>query len=291
MPGFSYLKAATLAEAFALKQEYGDGARFVAGGTDVLPLIKRKLLAPKVLISLRGLAEFRGIRETGEEVLIGSGVTLRELEKAPLIKELFPALHDAVRDMASVQIRNVATLGGNIVNASPGADSAAPLLIHEAEVVIIRADGSRRSLPLDEFFLGPKRVGLAAGELVKGFVLGRPAPGTGSAYFKFMKRRAMDLAHVGVGVKVELDDAGLCRQVRIGLATVGPTPLRAPRTEEYLVGRLPDESVLREAADLITSEISPIDDFRGRAWHKTEVVKSLLVKAVKLAAQRAARGT
>ncbi len=287
MPGFSYLKAATLAEAFALKQEYGDGARFVAGGTDVLPLIKRKLLAPKVLISLRGLVEFKGIRESAETIFIGSGVTLREMEKSPLIKALFPALHDAVCDMASVQIRNVATLGGNIVNASPGADSAAPLLIHEAEVLLIRADGSRQSLPLAEFFLGPKRVGLAAGELVEGFVLARPAPGSGSAYFKFMKRRAMDLAHVGVGVKVELDGAGLCRQVRIGLATVGPTPLSARLAAAVLEGRIADEESLLQAAEAAAGEISPIDDFRGRAWHKTEVVKSLLVKAVKLACDRA----
>lgn len=286
MLNFDYLKPASLAEALALRQA-GARALFVAGGTDVIPLIKKKVISPDVLISLRGISELKGLYEASEQVVVGSGVTLRELEKSPLVGRFFPALRDAVIDMASVQIRNVATLGGNIVNASPGADSAAPLLIYAAEVAIVRADGRERRLPLDDFFLGPKRVALEEDELVRALVLPKPRPGCGSAYAKFMKRKAMDLANVGVGVSLCLDDGGVCRGARIGLATVAPTPLRARRVEEFLRGRVPDDDVLREAGLLAAGEISPIDDLRGRAWHKTEVVKSYLPRVAKIARQRA----
>ena len=285
-PGFDYLKPATLAEARALRQAAAE-ALFVAGGTDVIPLIKKGVLAPAKLISLRGIEELKGISESGEKIEIGSGTTLRELEKSALVAELFPALHDAVVDMASVQIRNVATLAGNIVNASPGADSAAPLLVHAAQVVIAGADGGRCFMPLEEFFLGPKRVALAAGELVKSFLLPRPRPGSGSAYIKFMKRKAMDLAHVGVGVWLLADAEKRCREIRIALATVGPTPFRARRAEEFLGGRILDAETLHQAAEIAAGECSPIDDFRGRAWHKLEVVKSSLVRAAATALQRA----
>ncbi len=286
MEHFSYQRAFSIAEALELKQQHGDQALFLSGGTDVLLLIKKGLIHPRVLISLRGIGELRGISKVDGRVTIGSGTTLRTLEKSAVIADHFPALHDAVVNMASVQIRNVATLGGNIVNASPGADSAAPLLIYRAVVQIINRRGEERTVPLEHFFKGFKKIDLQDGELLKAFILDLPPAGAGSAYLKFMKRQAMDLAHVGVGVYLEIDKNNRCRKVRIGLATVAPTPIRSQPAEEYLQGRVVDRDSLAAAADLAVGSISPIDDFRGRAWHKTEIVKTFVRRAGMLALKR-----
>jgi len=286
MEHFTYRRASSIAEALELKQQHGDQAQLLSGGTDVLLLIKKGLIHPRVLISLRGIGELQGISRTGSRVIIGGGTTLRTLEKSALIADHFPALHDAVVNMASVQIRNVATLGGNIINASPGADSAAPLLIYRAAVQLVNRRGEERTVSLEDFFKGFKKVDLRDDELLKAFILELPPAGAGSAYLKFMKRQAMDLAHVGVGVYLEIDENNCCRAAAIGLATVAPTPIRSRPAEEYLLGRVVDQDSLAAAADLAVNSISPIDDFRGRAWHKTEIVKAFVRRAGMLAMRR-----
>ncbi len=286
MEHFTYRRASSIAEALELKQQHGDQAQLLSGGTDVLLLIKKDLIHPRVLISLRGIGELQGIRRTGSRVIIGGGTTLRTLEKSALIADHFPALHDAVVNMASVQIRNVATLGGNIINASPGADSAAPLLIYRAAVQLVNRRGEERTVSLEDFFKGFKKVDLRDDELLKALILELPPAGAGSAYLKFMKRQAMDLAHVGVGVYLEIDENNCCQKAAIGLATVAPTPILSSAAEEYLQGRVVDQDSLAAAADLAASSISPIDDFRGRAWHKTEIVKAFVRRAGMLAMRR-----
>ena len=286
MNHFTYLRAASVAEALEIKQQHGDDAVFTAGGTDVLLLTKKGLIAPRMLVSLRNLEDLQGIRQEKNTLVIGSGTTLRTLEKSKLIADSFPALNDAVGRMASVQIRNVATLGGNIVNASPGADSAAPLLIYQAAVKLVDSRGGERSVPLEHFFTGFKRVDLRGDELLKEFILPLPPANSGSAYLKFMKRKAMDLAHVGVGVYLEIDENSRCRKALIGLATVAPTPIRARPAEEYLQGRIIDSDSLNAAAEAAVGCISPIDDFRGQAWHKTEIVKTFIRRTGLLALSR-----
>lgn len=286
MEHFTYQRAGSITEALELKEQHGEQALFLSGGTDILLLIKKGLVNPRLLISLRNIKELHGIRQSGNQLVIGSGTTLRTLEKSALIADHFPALHDAVSQMASVQIRNVATLGGNIINASPGADSAAPLLIYRAVVKVVNRQGKERTVPLDRFFKGFKQVDLNKDEIVTEFVIEIPSPRTGSAYLKFMKRQAMDLAHVGVGVSVSVDENGRCEQALIGLATVAPTPIRAQPAEKYLQGRVIDRDTLAEAAEIAVDSISPIDDFRGRAWHKTEIVKTYIRRAGLLALGR-----
>ena len=286
MEHFNYRRAGSITEALELKELHGDQALFLSGGTDILLLIKKGLINPQLLISLKNIEELKGMRKSGNQLVIGSATTLRTLEKSPLIADHFPALHDAVIDMASVQIRNVGTLGGNIINASPGADSAAPLLIYRAMVTLINRRGRERSVPLDRFFKGFKQVDLQSDELVKEFILDLPPAHSGSAYLKFMKRQAMDLAHVGVGVYLEIDENNCCRKAGIGLATVAPTPIRSQPAEQYLKGRVIDKDSLAAAAEIAVGSISPIDDFRGRAWHKTEIVKAYIRRAGMLALDR-----
>ncbi len=286
MHHFTYQRPVTLTEAFKA-QEAEMNSRFVAGGSDVFLLLKKEIIAPDRLISLRAIDELKGIKQIGNHVFIGSGTTIRELEKSKLIREKFPALQDAATNLASTQIRNVATLGGNIVNASPGADTAAPLLVYNAAVTIVNAELSERVVPLTDFFKGPKQVHLEIDELVKGFTLEIPPPGSGSIYLKFMKRKAMDLANVGVGVMLTFAEDSSCADIRIGLATVAPTPIRALKTEAFLKGKVLDEAILTQAGEIAAGEISPIDDLRGQAWHKIEVVKTYIKRACWKAKERA----
>jgi CO/xanthine dehydrogenase FAD-binding subunit len=286
MNHFEYRRPTTLAEAFRARELEPD-SRFVAGGSDVFLLLKKEIIAPDRLISLRAIDELKGIKQADNRVFIGSGTTIRELEKSELVGEKFPALQDAAINLASPQIRNVATLGGNIVNASPGADTAAPLLVYNAAVNIVNANLSERVVPLTDFFRGPKSVHLETDEIVKGFTLEIPPVNSGSIYLKFMKRKAMDLANVGVGVMLTFADDGSCADIRIGLATVAPTPIRALKTETFLKGKVLDETTLTQAGEIAASEISPIDDLRGQAWHKIEVVKTYIKRACQKAKERA----
>ena len=291
MEHFEYLRAGSITEALELKQQHGEQALFLSGGTDILLLIKKGIISPRLLISLRNIEELKGIRQSGNKLVIGSGTTLRTLEKSKLIADCFPALHDAVSQMASVQIRNVATLGGNIVNASPGADCAAPLLIYRAMVTLVNRQSQERSVPLESFFTGFKRIDLKPDEIVKEFIIEMPPTGAGSAYLKFMKRKAMDLAHVGVGIYLFIGENGHCEQALIGLATVAPTPIRAEPAEKYLQGRVIDQDSLSASAEIAVGSISPIDDFRGRAWHKTEIVKTYIRRAGLLALSRSEKNS
>ena len=286
MHHFTYQRPTTLAEAFNARESEVN-YRFVAGGSDIFLLLKKNIITPDRLISLRAIDELKGIRQVDNHVFIGSGTTIRELEKSRIIEENFPALQDAALNLASPQIRNVATLGGNIVNASPGADTAAPLLIYNASVTIVNTELSERVVPLTDFFKGPKQVYLETDEIVKGFTLDIPPAGSGSIYLKFMKRKAMDLANVGVGVMLTFADDGSCADIRIGLATVAPTPIRALKTETFLKGKVLDETTLAQAGEIATGEISPIDDLRGKAWHKIEVVKTYIKRACQKARERA----
>ncbi len=285
MNHFNYQRPSSLKEAFNAKSNFPENSLFVAGGSDIFLLLKKNIIAPDQLISLRSIPELKGIDKTGSRIIIGSGTTIREIEKSELIQKYCPALYDAVSNMASVQIRNVATLGGNIVNASPGADTAAPLLIYDAKVIVINSQFEERIVPLSNFFKGPKRVHLNKNELVKGFILEIPAIGSGSAYLKFMKRKAMDLANVGVAVQL-LIEKDICQDIKIALATVAPTSIRAVKTEAFLRGKSLTEANLIQAGEIAATEISPIDDFRGKAWHKIEVVKAYIKRASILAKER-----
>ena len=272
---FKYFKPGSIGEAIYLKREYPN-SKYIAGGTDVLVSIKKKLLKPEVLISLRNLDELKGIEIENNHALIGAGTTLREIEKSEIIRNYFPALYDAVINMASVQIRNVATIGGNIVNASPGADTASPLLVYNAMVIIVTQDLKERMLPLEEFFKGPKQVYLDDVEIVKCFKLPIPPENAGSAYYKFMKRNAMDLANAGVAMNIKFGDNDVIEDVKIGLTTVAPTPIRATDTESFLIGKKFSQDLLKEAGEIAKNECSPIDDIRGKAWHKREIVKAYI---------------
>jgi aerobic carbon-monoxide dehydrogenase medium subunit len=291
MRKFTYLVPKTLDEAISYHQSYGNRAKYIAGGTDVLVKIKDGKLSPDYLISLKHiLGQDRPFlnQDTGE-LYIGAFMTHRMLEKSAIIRQNYPILFDAVRNIGSVQIRNVATIGGNLVNAVPSADGAIPLIALDGKANMYGAKGLR-SMELLRFFLGPGQCDLESGEILTEIVIPPLLPRTGGAYVKHGRREAMELPMLGVGVLLSLEeDMVTCAKVRICLGVAAPTPLRCFQAEAFLLGKSIHETSLSEAGRLAGEESRVRDSIRGVAWYRREMV-SVLVKRMGLRALERAKG-
>jgi CO/xanthine dehydrogenase FAD-binding subunit len=278
MNKFEYLVPRSLDEAVSMYDAHGDQAAYIAGGTDVVVKMKEHKFAPGYLISLKQILtrdQPEINRETGELTLAAS-VTHRMIEKSAMIKLEYPILHDAVRNIGSVQIRNVATIGGNLVNAVPSADGAIPLIALDARVNIYGAKGER-SLELVHFFTGPGQTVLTKGEILTEIVVPPPLPLTGSAYIKFGRRKAMELPMLGVGVLLSLEEtSGHCTRARVCLGVAAPTPFRALGAERFLTGKDISEEALKEAGKIAAEESQVRDSIRGVAWYRREMVAVLV---------------
>jgi CO/xanthine dehydrogenase FAD-binding subunit len=299
MKKFDYFKPKTFEEALTLLAKYGEKAKLIAGGTDVIVMIKQKTIAPDLLISLQGIPGLDRIQLNGS-LSIGPMVTHRALEKSEIIKNNFSALTDAVDDLGSVQIRNVATIGGNICTAAPSADTATPLLVLGTQVKI-KSVKEERTCPIEEFFKGPGVTALKPGEMVKELWIPKPLPNTGSAYYKLQRRLALDLPILGVSVLLSLDknkvtcsdllctaspistilhkmeeDEIVCKDVRIALGVAAPTPMRALKAEALLRGKKLSDELLDEAANVASQEAQPRDSLRGEAWYRKDMIRVLV---------------
>lgn len=283
MKQFTYLTPRSLDEAISFHEAHGERARYIAGGTDVLVKIKEGKLLPDYLISLKHiLGQDRPLlnQESGE-LYIGAFVTHRMIEKSAVVRIYYPILHDAIRNIGSVQIRNVATIGGNLVNAVPSADGAIPLIALDS-TVNIRGPKGERSVDLIHFFLGPGLCDLERSEILIEIVVPPLLPRTGSAYIKFGRREAMELPMLGVGVLLSVDESLVtCVKARICLGVAAPTPIRAVEAEAFLVGRSVDADTLAEAGKIAARESRVRDSIRGVAWYRREMV-GVLVKRMGL---------
>jgi carbon-monoxide dehydrogenase medium subunit len=290
MREFTYLTPRTLDEAISLLESHGEKAKYVAGGTDVLVKIKEGKLTPDYLISLKHIiGQDRPFlnHETGE-LYIGAFCTHRSIEQSTLVQHHYPILHDAVKNIGSVQIRNVATIGGNLVNAVPSADGAIPLIALDGKAHIYGTKG-QRSIELRRFFLGPGQCDLERGEILTEIVIPPPMPRTGGAYVKHGRREAMELPMLGVGVLLSLEeDMSSCAKTRICLGVAAPTPFRALEAEKYLKGKTVDENNLSEAGRIAGQESKVRDSIRGVAWYRREMV-GVLVKRMGLKALERAK--
>jgi CO/xanthine dehydrogenase FAD-binding subunit len=290
MSSIEYFKPKTVEEAISLMESYGDAARYIAGGTDVMVKIKEKKIAPQFLISLRHIHGLNHITFDEEGRLrIGSLVTHRSLELSALIKKHFPIIHDAVTNIGSVQIRNVATIGGNVVNAVPSADGAVPLLALDAEARVVGPKGER-IIPLSDFFVGPGMTLLERGEIVLEFIIPRLLPRTGSAYWKHTRREAMELPILGVAGVISLaEDGKTCRKARIGLGVAAPTPVRSLGAEACLEGKVLNRETIAQAAEVAAREAKVRDTVRGEAWYRREMVGILTQRVINICLERAER--
>jgi carbon-monoxide dehydrogenase medium subunit len=290
MRKFTYLAPKSLDEAVSLHESYGERAKYIAGGTDVLVKIKEGKLAPDYLISLKGILDQERPylnHETGE-LFIGAFLTHRAIERSSVVRLNYPILHDAVKNIGSVQIRNVATIGGNLVNAVPSADGAIPLIALDGKAQIYGAKG-RRTADLRRFFLGPGQCDLERGEILLEIVIPPLLPRTGSAYVKHGRREAMELPMLGVGTLLSLEeDMVTCAHARICLGVAAPTPLRCLEAEKYLVGKAVDENSMAEAGRIAAEESRVRDSIRGLAWYRREMV-GVLVKRMGMKALERAR--
>lgn len=289
MGPFEFFEPATLKEAVTLLNKYGNKAKVLAGGTDLVPLMKDKMLRPEVVISLGRVPKLGYIKVDAKGgIKIGALTTIRAIELSSDLKKKCGILCQAANQMASVSIRNVATLGGNLCNASPSADMAPSLLALGASVKLVSSTGER-SVLIEDFFTGAGSTVIKPNEILSEIEIPAPVAGTGGAYLKAVTRGGEELALVGVAVVLTMND-GTCADARIALGAVAPTPVRAPQTEKMLKGKKLDDALIKKAAQNVPDESSPIDDIRGSAEYRREMLKVFTRDAIKQAAQMAKAG-
>ncbi len=284
LPPFDYFAPSTLDEVLSLMAEHGDSAKFMAGGTDLLPKMKRRHWTPRCLIGLENVKDLSTISYSGGTGLrFGPMVTLHEMEKSPLVRQKYGALHEGASVIGSAQIRNAATVMGNLCSAVPSADMAPGLLVLEGAVKLVSSTGERTVL-LQDFFAGPSKTVMRPDELaLEVSVPDLPARSI-SVYLKHTLRGAMELAIVGVAVMITLED-GVCREARIGLGAVAPTPIRAFEAESLLKGKALDSKRLEKAAQSASDSCAPISDIRAPADYRREMVRTLVHRAFLMARQ------
>jgi CO/xanthine dehydrogenase FAD-binding subunit len=286
---FEYHAPVSLDEALSLLQQHGESARPLAGGTDLVVQMKdgaTKFPMPSHVVNLLGVSELRGIEfNESESLRIGAGATMAEVAESPVIRERYTAITEGAALVGSVQTMNMATVGGNLCNAAPSADIAPPLLAFNAEAIIVGPSG-RRSVALDEFFLGPGKTALAHDELLAEVRVPVPPAGTGSAYDRHTPRKQMDIAVVGVAAALTLTGARIER-ARVALGAVAPTPVRARQAEAALEGQTALDEVFTRAAEAAAAESSPISDVRGSAEFRRHIVRVMTERILREAAQRA----
>lgn len=276
---FNYLEPATVEEAVSLLSKYDGKARAIAGGTDLLVQIRGKTIKPEYVVDIGYIPGLDYINYDEKQGLsIGALATIRAIEKSDKLCRIYPVISQAAGLLGSVAIRNVATIGGNLCNAAPSADTAPPLIGLSARARII-GPGGERLVSLEDFFTGPGETVLKAGELLLEIQVPVPPPGTRGVYLKH-GRSAVDLATVGVAVVMALESGGVCRDVKIVLGAVAPTPMRAKKAEGVLRGKKVEPALVEEAAQVASGEAQPITDVRASAEYRKEMVKVFTRRAI-----------
>lgn len=278
-------EASSLEQVSDLLARFGSDARLFAGGTDLLIDVKRGRIHPTHVISINNIASLRGVAPTTDGIRIGALTTVNELSASSLVRTHFPALLDATQKMAGPQIRNMATVGGNICNANHCADLPPILMVMNARISLW-SHSDRRDLPLEAFFTGPKKTARHHDEVLTEIFLPYPPAKFGAAYARFSLRESNAIAVAGVAASLTLD-GNIIRQARIGFSAVAPSPALVEGAATVLVGRILDEATLDQAADVAVKASHPISDIRGQADFRQALVDSLTRTALVLAYQRA----
>lgn len=271
LPDFDYIAATSVAEASRMLGSIGPEARIIAGGTDVLPMLKQGTLVTKTLISITRLSELKKISfEKGKGHIIGALVTHNEIMNSTVLQNKYMSICETTHHMANNQIRNIGTIGGNITNAVPSADLP-PILIALGAAVTLQGNGGSRTVPLEDFFTGPRQSVIKQDEILTEIVIPENSF-SGSTYHKFGLRRSGALAVVGVAVAVAME-GNVCKDARIVLGAVAPTPKRAKDAEALLKGKEVNDVLLEEAAKLAAAASSPITDIRGSEEYRRDMVR------------------
>ncbi|HSQ13383.1 MAG TPA: xanthine dehydrogenase family protein subunit M [Candidatus Deferrimicrobium sp.] len=278
---FDFYQPATLQEASRLLKDNGPGGRFLAGGTDLVIAMKEKGLLPRYIVDLKRVPGLAGIRENSDgSITLGALTTLYTIETSALIKRKYPFLAQSAAEVGSIQIRNRATIGGNMANASPSADTSPALIALNATCKIASASGER-TIKIDEFFKGPGQSVMNADEILTEITIPKTAANLVGEYIKFSPREMMDLAYVGVAVAYNLGASDKkCIGVRIVLGAVAPTPIRAKRAEAALEGQILSAALAENAGQIAAEEAKPISDVRSSADYRRAMVGTMTKRAL-----------
>lgn len=289
---FDYFEPTSLDEASGLLREGKGARRPLAGGTDIVIQLRRRVARTEGLVNLKRIPELSGWTcEPGRGLRLGACTPMRDLETSAAVGERFPSIREALQVVGSLQLRNLASVGGNLCNASPSADTAPPLIVLGAAASLWTDESRRETVSVENFFEGPGASVLGAGGLLLAVEVPEPEPLTGDAFERFTPRSAMDIAIASAAAAVTLDAAGQrVRAVRIALGAVAPTPIRALRAEDLVREKEPIPKLLEWAGAAAMGECRPIDDIRGTAAYRKELIRILVQRVLRQAVERARAG-
>ena len=287
MKSFEYFAPQSFKDAASLLLRYGSKAKLLAGGTDLCLRLERRVVDPGVVVDLKKIPALRGIKTNRQGLTIGAVTLMEEIASSPSVRRRYAIIAEAAAVVGSIQTRNRATLGGNLCNASPAADTA-PALIALSARARIASSRRQREIPLEEFFLAPGKTCLQPNELLKEIFI-PTTPGKSGSSFQRCTRTAMDIALVNCAVFVSLGSKqDIIGDIRIALGAVAPTPVRARPAEAFLKGKSADADAIEKAAALAAASVSPIDDVRSSAAYRREMVRVLTRRALGEALEKAA---
>jgi len=269
---FEYHKPKDINETLHLLSEFKEKAKILAGGTDLIVHLKEELAMPEVVIDIKGISELNKIEISEDNIFIGAGVTFTEIIESQPLKEKLPILWEASEKVASVGIRNRATIAGNICSAVPSLDSAPALLVYDTEILVQSKKG-KRTISINDWFTGPKQTILNPEELVLGINI--PIVTHAGVYEKLGRYKGEDLAQAGIGIFVDAN-----RNYRFAYCAVGPIPKRMKKLEDFLYNKEISDKLLEEAAELIPDEISPIADIRSSKEYRIHMMKIMFKRGL-----------
>ena len=276
----------TVEDAVRLLADADGDAMPLAGGTDLLVQLRTDFVRPGLIVDLKRIPALVDVSANGDDIRVGAAVSGATLGKNEAVKAAWPGVVEALELIGSTQIQGRASLGGNLCNGSPAADSV-PALIAAGAVCEITGPNGTRSVPVEDVITGPGQLSLGPGEIVVSFVMPKPPPRSGDAYLRFIPRTEMDIAVVGAGVALTLDDAGVCTHARLGLGAVAPTPLLVEDGAKALIGTKVDDDALADLAAAASAACNPIDDKRGTIEYRVKVAGVLARRAALIALERA----
>jgi xanthine dehydrogenase FAD-binding subunit len=286
MTEFEYAAPTSVAEAARLLSQAKGRAKILAGGTDLLVQLREGLRHADLVVDVKRIPSMTEIRqESSGSWRIGAATPCQQIENHPGIRSSYPALADAVRIIGGWQIKNRATLGGNLCTSSPAGDSLPALIASHAEGIIAGEDGSTSRVPMESFCTGPGENVLQDGELLEAFVLPAPPAGSSGAYLRFIPRHEMDIAVVGCGAMLAVTN-GKITAARIGLGAVAPTPLFAEQASQGLLGQVPSRDIFAQAGEQSRAVARPISDMRSPADYRTHLVGVLVKRSLEIAFRR-----
>lgn len=281
LPKFEHFEAKEILEACLLLSKYGERAKLIAGGTDLLVSMKKREVIPEYLIDIKGIRDLSYIQYQRGVLRIGAVTPLNDIEGFPIIQERFPILASACHQIGTPQIRNLGTIGGNLCNASPSADTAPALIGLGAKAKIMGLKGER-TISLEEFFVGPGQSALQDSEILTEIIVPELPGLSRGEYLKLPARTTIDIAVVGVAVIVTFDPKdNKIGDIKIVLGAVAPTPVRAHKAEKIIIGKTVEGQLIEKAAQVAAEEARPISDIRGSAKYRREMVKVLTQRAIK----------